>query len=357
MGEADAAESIDGGLALLAWFGQSPARRQVSCPSAGERKLEITDAPWGVVAAVVPQSAFLFLALTCLLNAAQAGNAVLVRAPSAAAGTAEILSAALPLNTRVLLVQSGGASFVQGFCGAPVPGLLHYFGGSGRIPDLLGATFESGKALIADGEGNAWVYVDESYDAEAAVGLLIEGSTRYGGQTCTSINGAIIHPSHYRHVAARLSEEFRRLPRVKLGDDDAASHCYRLASEAGSGVVAGGGPDGAFVYPMLVVEPNMQSKLVREGAFGPTLWVVPGIPQDFHAHWLYNRFPLCAAVLGREIDADAWTTLANVARLVINGDPSLEDPLEPWGGYPATGNNPVSDWYSKYRRAVQIDRP
>jgi hypothetical protein len=85
--------------------------------------------------------------------------------------------------------------------------------------------------------------------------------------------------------------------------------------------------------------------------------MAPGDASDFRQLWKVNRFPLCAAVLGKTVDAEEWVRLGNLARLVVNGDPSLEDPLEPWGGYPSTGNNPVSGWYEKYRRQVQIDRP
>src|ERR1044072_1289823 len=132
MSEHDAAESVDSAISLLHSFSSAPkSRRLVDCPSLGGRTLQIGDAPWGVVATIVPQSAFLFLALTCLLNAATAGNAVLLRVPGAAKGTAAILADAIPPGRRLMLVQSGGAAFVEGFCAAPVPGLIPYFGGAG----------------------------------------------------------------------------------------------------------------------------------------------------------------------------------------------------------------------------------
>jgi hypothetical protein len=41
----------------------------------------------------------------------------------------------------------------------------------------------------------------------------------------------------------------------------------------------------------------------------------------------------------------------------MNGDPSIEAVFEPWGGYPASGINPVSVWMEKYTRVVALDEP
>jgi len=49
--------------------------------------------------------------------------------------------------------------------------------------------------------------------------------------------------------------------------------------------------------------------------------------------------------------------MPNLARLVVNGDPSVEYMYEPWGGYPATGANTVSHWHRKYLRSVQVVSP
>jgi len=33
----------------------------------------------------------------------------------------------------------------------------------------------------------------------------------------------------------------------------------------------------------------------------------------------------------------------------------VESMFEPWGGYPPSGLNPVSNWIEKYRQTYQID--
>ena len=72
---------------------------------------------------------------------------------------------------------------------------------------------------------------------------------------------------------------------------------------------------------------------------------------------LSRNVPASERMLSPTAEAGAWADLPNLARLVVNGDPSQEHIFEPWGGYPASGANPVDHWPSKYQRLVQIDGP
>ncbi len=47
-----------------------------------QRCIQLQRYPWGTVAVILPQNAFLIIALTCLLNALATGNRVLLRAPA-----------------------------------------------------------------------------------------------------------------------------------------------------------------------------------------------------------------------------------------------------------------------------------
>ena len=48
----------------------------------GQRTINEITLPWGTIATILPQSAFLFLSLTCLLNGLATGNRVILRAPT-----------------------------------------------------------------------------------------------------------------------------------------------------------------------------------------------------------------------------------------------------------------------------------
>jgi lactaldehyde dehydrogenase len=343
-------------------------------PGGQPRQIRMARAPWGTVAVVLPQNAFLLLAVTCLLNALAAGNRVVLRAPTQSARSAALLGVALdealpPAHqAAVSVVLAPAREFVDALCRSPLPCLLHYLGGSRHAPDLLARGFRAGKGVLVDGDGNGWVWVAEDADPDAAADTLTRGALRYNGQTCTSINGAVIHPAIYPALRERLVARWRRFggndpiapPAVgPLFDARQAEECLRRVGESGGSVLCGGERRENFLAPTLVAEPDGNSELVRDGVFGPVLWVTPGDRDAFVSLWRRaNRYPLCAGVLSPSADAAWWVArLPNLARLTLNGDPSVEHLFEPWGGYPASGANPVGPWLDKYRRVVQIDAP
>jgi acyl-CoA reductase-like NAD-dependent aldehyde dehydrogenase len=367
---ADASEVLQGAFSILAGFRSRQAEVSAIPASAPGRQMALATAPWGKVALLLPQNSFLYLAATCLIHALDAGNRVVLRAPTRCGATAEVLRQAIwnagPPGERVVISSSPAPLLIEAFLASTGPGLLHYFGGSERVPELLAHCFAHGKGCIADGQGNTWVYVGERADSGRAAATLTSGAVRYNGQTCTSVNGAWIHPSRYDEVLAELTLRFCSL-RVcdhaddaevgPLSDERHAVHGLRQALESGGTIVAGGARQGRLLHPTLVESPDLASSIVRDGVFGPVLWVRSGGEKEFWEAWEGNRFPLCAGVLGSERTAREWAHLPGLARLVVDGDPSLEDPLGPWGGYPASGNATVTGWWEKYRRVVQIDSP
>jgi acyl-CoA reductase-like NAD-dependent aldehyde dehydrogenase len=327
------------------------------------RRIDLAHVPIGTVAAILPQNAFEILALTCTLNALAMGNRIVLRAPRACARSAAILgrillSAGFPPE-RFSMVLCDAKAFIDAALTSDVRPLIHYMGGSGRASDLLGRAFQSRSTCLIDGDGNTHVYVDRDQDPEAAAKILWKGALRFNGQTCTSIVGATVHPEIDRKVrdqlrsAAAQSGPPRRL--FSQAQADAACESIRL-SKGRVGKV--GNQMGTTFPPTLVEDPEQTSSLVTEGVFAPVLWVRTGDFNDFAATWSQNRFPLCAGLMSHSISPTAaLDSLPGVARLVVNGDPSIEDVLEPWGGYPGSGNHAVSGWHQKYLRTVQVDLP
>ena len=334
------------------------------------RKIRLLDVPWGTVAVILPQSAFLCLALTCLLNALAAGNRVILRAPVQSARSAGLLCLALegaqPPGDYVSVALASARPFMAALCQSSEPFLIHYLGSSSHAPGILSSCFEAGKQVLIDGEGNTWVWVDADVPPDHACDILTSGALRYNGQTCTSINGAIIHPATYNQIKERLATRWRELAfgnpleaDVRVGpllSDTQAQHCISRIENSGAKVLAGGHRHENLLSPTLAAEPLEDSELVSQGLFGPALWIAPGDLDRFMALWRRNCYPLCAGVLTSSNAFEHYLDrMPNLARLVVNGDPSVEYMYEPWGGYPATGTNTVSHWHRKYLRSVQVD--
>lgn len=372
----DCEELWEGSLAFIAQFSDEFARVQNASPapifyeaSGQNRSINLVRVPWGTIAIILPQNAFLLVGLTAIVNGLATGNRVVLRAPLQSARSALLLAHALkeadvPQNA-VSMVLCKSKGFVTALCESESPALLHYMGSSGHVPGILKQTFEAGKGAIADGAGNVWTFVDELQNPEDAAQILADGATRYNGQTCTSINGALIHPLLYNHVRDLLREKLSALSSgnplqndVSIGalfDARQAAWCASQMQESGGEILLGGKADGNYLPASLVEKPDFDSALVREGLFGPSLWIAPGTREDFVKLWPRNQYPLCAGVLSDD-DPLWWLShLPNVARIVFNGDTSVEHIFEPWGGYPASGANAVSIWHEKYTRVVSVD--
>ncbi len=337
------------------------------------RRIRLARTAWGTIAVVLPQNAFLLVGLTVALSALATGNRAVLRAPLQSARSALLLAEAFARagvpGDAVSVVLCKAKEFVGAVCDSPQPILLHYMGSSGHAAGILKQCFEAGKGAIADGTGNVLVYVDESCEPAIAAQILANGATRYNGQTCTSINGALIHPAIYPDVRDALREKLAALKcgnplteNVAVGalfDDAQAQWCVEQMQNSGGKILLGGTRDGNYLAPSLVERPEWKSPLVREGLFGPALWIDIGLEASFEGLWLTNKHPLCAGILAPGLSADLksyWLqNLPNAARIVFNGDPSIEHIFEPWGGYPPSGANPVGVWHEKYTRVVSID--
>jgi acyl-CoA reductase-like NAD-dependent aldehyde dehydrogenase len=319
----DCEEVIEGVLAYVQDFPETLQSSQAAplhydC-GPQKRRIRLVPTAWGTVAVVLPQSAFLILGVTCLLNALAAGNRVILRAPLQCARSAallsEVLQAATAPQNAVSVVLTRGKEFTDALFRSSSPQLLHYMGSSRYASSLLSESFTHTKPSIIDGEGNVWVWVAEDADPDLVAQILTEGALRYNGQTCTSINGAVIHPALYAAVKERLAARWSQLKAgnpltedVHVGplvDEDQSAWCERRTRESGGTVLCGGTREGNLLRPTLVEAPRWDSELVTEGLFGTALWIAPGDGEEFASRWQSNRYPLCAGVMSPAVDSRA----------------------------------------------------
>jgi glyceraldehyde-3-phosphate dehydrogenase [NAD(P)+] len=321
---------------------------------------------------VLPHNAFLLVALTCMLNALRTGNRIILRAPQQSARSASILAAAIekadPPPNAVSVVSAPAKEFLEALYHSENPCLIHYMGSSAHAPSILSKAFQNRKSVIIDGQGNGWIYVADDACIETAVRVLSQGAIRYNGQTCTSVNGAIIAPGIFPIIRDRLQVIWDNMsygnPLVEdvqvglLFDNVQAANCVELIQSSNGKILSGGHCIDNLLQPTLVESPEQDSLLVTEGVFGCVLWISPGTEEDFISCWNRNRYPLCAGIISDSSNSRRLQmSLGNLARLTVNGDPSNEYLFEPWGAYPGSGLNSVSLWSTKYQRVVQVDEP
>ena len=375
-----AREMVDGAIEFLSDFerhareGTSRERRvphSYSGPSS--RHMTITHRPYRRVAAMVPQNASFTLAVTIIASALYAGARVLIR-PSLQCGVsgealAEMVERSGPPEGAVLIVNSLAREFLAACHSADEIELIHYIGSNRHALSVFVEAFAAKKVCLLDGQGNGMLYVDAGFPLEQAASLIASGATRYNGETCTSVNGVLVERSRYHALRDRLVAAFTSLhvgdptrEETEIGPLFSRTQAQELIAALRAGgdsrVLCGGTAFGAYVTPAILEGVTIEDPLVREGVFGPALWIQP-VRAEQRAAWLRaNVFPLSDAILTRRSHgAQAFAMESRAARICVNADPSIESMFEPWGGYPPSGMNPVSNWIDKYRRCYQLDAP
>ncbi len=375
---ADCREMVDGAIEYLRDFethvrGDHRADRAVphSYAARGGREMRIAQRPYHTVAALVPQNAALPLTITIIASALYAGSRLVLRPSLQCAATgsllADLAARSEPPEGSIHILNSLAGEFVHAICDAAPIEMIHYIGSNRYALDVFNQAFAARKICLLDGQGNGMLYVDEGYPLDHAVQVITGGATRYNGETCTSVNGVLVHPRWFEEVREGVVAAFRSL-RVghpgahgtRVGPLLSRRQAEELAALVSSGdnrrVLCGGGTDGAYFTPAVVEGVVEQEAIVCEGFFGPAIWIHP-VEEAALLPWLQaNRFPLSDTVLSHRVELiRGVASRSRAARICVNQDPSIESMFEPWGGYPASGLNIVSDWVDKYRQPYQLD--
>lgn len=335
------------------------------------RDMRITHRPYRCVAAVVPQNASLTLGLVIIASALFAGSRVVLR-PSLQTGTtgallAKAVSESQPPQSCISIVNCKAKDFLETCYESDQVDLVHYIGSNQYAMSVFAGAFSAGKTCLVDGQGNGMLYVDDTFPIDQAVQIVVHGATRYNGGTCTSINGVLVKNTIYEAFKEALVAAFSELhvghpleKNTQIGSLFSADQALRLKKNidesVGARVLCGGVIQDAYFSPAVVEGVSLDSSIVREGLFGPALWIKAVTEKEMWCWLKANQFPLSDTILSINKDLiKSFTLNSKAARICINEDPSIESMFEPWGGYPPSGLNPVSSWIDKYRQSFQVD--
>lgn len=336
-----------------------------------DRYMKVVKRPYDCVAVLVPQNASPALAVISIASALCVGAKVIVR-PSLQCGVtgallAHVIDASAPPKGMISVVNASAKSFLNACYQSSLVDVVHYIGSARYASTVLSDSFEHGKLALIDGDGNGMLYVDETFPLDRAVQIIVEGATRYNGETCTSINGVLIHPARYGLLEQKLIDAFESLkvghPReegVNVGPLFSQQQAEFMSSQILQAehvdLKCGGKNERAYFSPAIITNVRQDDDLVTEGFFGPAVWL-KAVSENELWQWLAaNRFPLSDTILSHKAELIAeFASRSKAARICINEDPSIESMFEPWGGYPPGGLNPVSSWMDKYRQTIQLD--
>ena len=250
--------------------------------------------PIGVVAAVVPWNAQMFLAAAKLAPALAAGCTVILKAseiaPCAVLEFAKLIGEA-GFPPGVVSVLTGDAEH----CAIPLTShpdvdRIAFTGGSETARHVVRNSAENFAATTLELGGKSPVLVFADADLESAANGLLAGNFGASGQSCVAGSRGIVARPVLKKLIARIAEKSRRIvvgdPRNKkthMGPLCTAAQTARIEKTLAAAVAQGakihfGGVRapgrGNYFLPTLVECPDIKTETMQVEMFGPVMSLV-----------------------------------------------------------------------------------
>jgi aldehyde dehydrogenase (NAD+) len=328
-------------------------------PGSGRRTLRVRRAPVGVVVAIVPWNAPLFVAAMKLGPALAAGNTVVLKPPPET-----------PLHTYLLAEAAIEAGVPDGVlsilpAGADVSELLVRdprvdkvsFTGSTAVGRQVGAICGANltRCTLELGGKSAAVVLDDFELTEKSARLLVTGAMVNAGQVCAAQTRILVPAARHDEIVGALSEATRALrvgdpvsaetdigPLISGRQRDRVEGYIRLGVEEGARLVTGGSrpaiEPGWYVQPTLFADVDNAMTIAREEIFGPVATVIP-YQDEAEAVAVANdsEYGLAGAVWTADVDhGEAVAARIRTGSVSVNS-PGPLDAYGPFGGFKNSG--------------------
>lgn len=316
--------------------------------------------PIGVVAAVVPWNAQMFLTATKIGPALAAGNTVVLKASE---------QAPAPMFEFAKIVEEAGfppgvVNVITGYgepCGRlltshPDVARVAFTGGPETARHIVRNTAENFAVVSLELGGKSPIIVFEDADIESAVNGVIAGNFGATGQSCVAGSRVFIQSSIREKFLEQLVE---RAKQIRIGDPLAdetqvgplatkaqLDHITRSVNDAvneGATLLHGGkspeGFDAGWYYTPTILDcPNQQVRTVREEMFGPVLSALSfDTEQEAIAMANDTRFGLGSGVFTNNVARALRVSDAIHSGIVWVNTYRVISPIAPFGGFKHSG--------------------
>ena len=317
--------------------------------------------PIGVVAAIVPWNAELFLTATKVGPALAAGNAVVIKA-------SEIAPAPLLEFARVLDevgFPPGVVNLLSGFgepCGRaltshPMVGKVAFTGGVDTARHIVANTAANLAPVSLELGGKSPILVFDDADLDGAVNGAVAGNFGASGQSCVAGSRVFVQSGIHDEFIAELG---RRAEAIRIGDpldDDSqmgplATRAQRdrieavVAESTGQGAIlhtGGARPEGLdagwYYLPTVLGCPDQDIRSTRVELFGPVMSVLSfDTEADAVAMANDTEFGLAAGIFTADVSRVHRVAGAIRAGIVWVNTYRAISPIAPFGGFGNSGS-------------------
>lgn len=248
------------------------------------------------------------------------------------------------------LVPGPGSTVGGPLCAAPELRAIT-FTGSGEVGHWL--TRNAGlKKLTMELGSTAATVICEDADPAEVIPRLPGGAFSFAGQSCISLQRVFIHRSLFARCVELFVAETARLgvgdpadetvavgPMISTAEADRAQAWIAEALENGARALCGNRREGDIIHPTVLVDVDLEMKVVAEEVFAPIVSLIPFDDYD-EAVEAVNRNELGLNLSVFTNDLDRAFDLAGrleAGAVLINESPSWRVDLMPYGGVKGSG--------------------
>ncbi|MDB6145067.1 MAG: aldehyde dehydrogenase [Pseudomonas sp.] len=335
-----------------------PSRSQGEIlPSTAGRLSLARRRPLGVIGVIAPFNYPLCLAIRAVAPALAVGNAVVLKPDPRTSVSGGFVIARIfelaGLPKGLLHVLPGGAEAGAALTTDPHIAMIQFTGSTGagrKIAEAAGRHLK--KVSLELGGKNSLIILDDA-DLDLAVANATWGTYLHQGQVCVAIGRILVQRALYEPFLARLVAKAKSLtvgdpakgdfalgPLINAQQRDHVDRLVKAAQQAGARIEAGGNYDGLFYQPTVLSGVDVQNPIFKDEVFGPVAVVVP-FDSDVDAVRLANdtEFGLAGAVISNNVGrALKLGEQLHVGLLHINDQTVVDEVINPFGGFGASGN-------------------
>jgi aldehyde dehydrogenase (NAD+) len=321
-----------------------------------------TREPIGVVVAIVPWNAQLFLSATKIAPALAAGNTVVIKAseqaPAALFKFAELVDKAGFPPGVVNIITGFGDPCGRVITSHPRVAKVAFTGGCEVAKHIIRNTAENFAHVSLELGGKSPMLIFDDCDIEGAVNGIIAGNFGASGQSCVAGSRVFIQKSIHAEVVARISE---RAKTIIIGDplDNktqvgplATAHqvdrAYNVITESikqGAKLIFGGKKpehmqQGNYFEPTLLDCPDQSIECTRTEFFAPVISVIPFETEE-EAITMANdsEFGLGAGIFTQNLARAHRVSQKIRSGIVWVNTYRVISPIAPFGGFKNSGGS------------------
>lgn len=308
-------------------------------------RARILSQPVGVVGIISPWNYPLFLSIPAAAGALAAGNRILLKPSELTPATSELLRALVAeyYAPDVFTVITGDAEIGKQLTRLPLDHL--FFTGSTAVGrEVSRAAAENLTPVTLELGGKSPAIVASGANLDRAARSIIVGKLLNSGQTCIAPDYCLVHSSSAQRFAYALLRHAQAMFGPGQTTIISPHHYDRLQSLlSGLNVLSAGDDDPAKRAMLLkiVIDPPLDSRLMREEIFGPILPILTydALPQALD-YINSNPRPLALYFMGTNSGERDLVLKSNVAGDVTVNDTlwHIAHPNLPFGGSGSSGH-------------------